>query len=190
MMKNLKFLLFLFIIPLVLSCNPDEEVTTTPVTIPMTFSCNLDGQNYSFSGNYDVTASNNGYSTGAIGGGMLNIVLKQAYVGGITPFGVTISLLMDSPQTGTFFVDSLSTASNTLSVVKMVNTNLLDPNNVTAGSLFGGGVTINITEFGTNSYQNNPENPGRVKGNFQGIVQEPDGTEHTISGSFDSVRQI
>lgn len=189
-MKTKYLITLLTLMTFFFACNPDEEVLTTPVTIPMTFTCSLDGQSYSFSGNYDVGAANSGYSTGQLGGGMLSIVLKQPYVGGITPFGVTISLLMDSPQTGTFFVDSLSTASNSLSVVKMVNTNLLDPNNVTAGSLFGGGVTINITEFGANSYQNNPENPGRVKGNFQGIVQEPDGTEHTISGSFDSVRQI
>jgi hypothetical protein len=189
---KLSFLLFLSTI--ILSCNPDEEMVNPPAnstTPTMTFNCYLDGVNYTFTGDYPQGIGGGGTSAGTLNAGIFSLVLNQPIAGGYQPFSITISMAMNAPQTGSFVFNSLSPSTNSLIVVKNINANsVLDPNNIVASYIYGGDVTMNITEFGTTSYTTNPQNPGRIKGNFSGVVQEPNGTEHTISGTFDSIRII
>jgi hypothetical protein len=145
-MKNISFFISSFILSiLICGCNPDEE-TTTPVEIPMSFNINLDGVNYTYSENYIVGASNAGSSSGILGGGLLTLVLHKPSTGGFIPFAVNFSISMNSPQVGSF--------PCSLSLTKNINSNILDPSNINASS---NEVPINITEFGNESYQVNPD---------------------------------
>jgi hypothetical protein len=187
----IKLSLLLFLSTIILSCNPDEEIVNPPVIPIMTFNCYLDGVNYTYSGNYLQGTSNSAMSAGTLQAGIFNLVLNQPIAGGFSPFSVTIQLALSAPQTGSFVFNSLSPTTNSLIVIKNVNANsVLDPNNIVASSIYGSEVTLNITEFGTTSFTTNPENPGRIKGNFSGYIYDANGTEHTILGTFDSIRII
>jgi hypothetical protein len=194
-MKTLKKLsLLLFLSTIIISCKPDEEIVNPPVTSVtpiMTFNCYLDGVNYTYSGNYPQGTSSSAMSAGSLQAGIFNLVLNQPIAEDFSPFAVTIQLALSAPQTGTFVFNSLSPNTNSFTVIKNINANSLsDPNNIVASSISGSEVTLNITEFGTTSYTTNPGNPGRIKGNFSGVIEEANGTEHTISGTFDSIRVI
>jgi hypothetical protein len=182
MKTSIKLSLLLFLSTIILSCNPDEEIVTPPGTPTVTFNCYLDGVNYTYTGNYGQGA---GTSAGTLQAGFFSLVLSQPIAGGYQPFGVTFILPMNAPQTGTIIFGPMS-STNGVTVMTQSS-----PGSVmTASNSAGGQVTMNITEFGTTSYTTNPQNPGRIKGNFSGTIEEGNGTAHSISGTFDSIRII
>ena len=184
----IKFSFLLFLSTIILSCNPDEEMVNPPAnstTPTMTFNCYLDGVNYTFTGDYPQGIGGGGTSGGTLNAGIFSLVLNQPIAGGYQPFGVTFILPMNAPQTGTIIFGPMSSTNGVTVMTQSSPGSVMIASNTT-----GGQVSMNITEFGTTSYTTNPQNPGRIKGNFSGVVQEPNGTEHTISGTFDSIRII
>jgi len=188
-MKNfIKLSFLLFLSTIIISCNPDEEIVNPPAnstTPTMTFNCYLDGVNYTFTADYPQGIGSGGTSAGTLNAGIFSLVLSQPIVGGYQPFSLTFNLPMNAPQTGTIVFGPMS-STNSANVMTQNNPGSF----MTASNSMGGQVSMNITEFGTASYTTNTQSPGRIKGNFSGVVQEPNGTEHTISGTFDSIRII
>jgi len=178
-LNNLKFL-FSLIIPIFffLSCNPDNIQPNGSVLIK--WNMTLDGQNYSWQGNYpeSSTSASGGSQYVLQSGGPGQLILSNSGTGQ----GISVSISHSSMTgLGTSIFSQSSSTNNSFNI--MSGPNILNSNQ------FGGSLTLNITNFPSNTVQQNGiSNSAIVEGNFSGTIGKLNGTLSPISGSFESIR--
>lgn len=183
-----------------ISCNPNQPQpqptpapapapTPQPSTVLIKWSLIIDGQTYSWQGDYPPPTSGTGGST---------YVLQSSNAGQLVfsknpNIAVAISKLGMS-ATGTYTI-SQANYNGDNSVFSIQD----QSNNLWWNNSFGGSINVNITTFPSNSFiANNNSVSGitnnvKVIGTFSGTIGKntigsPTITTSTISGSFESIR--
>ena len=154
-MKNFKTIFFALLCVSLISCSNDDDTSSSDDGL-YRWSFKLDGQLYAWEGTLgdlnNVGASN--YSAG---------LLSLASNAGSQSFAVTC--MFPTINTGNFTFDSTDDFR-----ILFAESNLLSSTTYST-SAYGGQINVNISSLSNNTVVDNPTNPGKVIGTFEGVIE-------------------
>ncbi len=183
-----KLLLQLFVASFIFSaCSKSRSDGVVKPSGP-SWTLTVDGKNYSWSGPFPATVSNNGQASyvGTFGiSPAANIVLNSISVAGLAPQMITIQL--SNTSTGTFSMtpDSYLIGNDMGNSFSLV----LDNSKLFTTVAPGSNISFKVNSLSDKTFVTNGiSGYGYVTGTFSGTIGDLSGGMHTISGSYNCVR--
>ena len=155
-MKNFKTIFFALLCVSLISCSNDDDTSSSDDGL-YRWSFKLDGQLYAWEGTLG-DPNNAGASTYSAG------LLSLASIAGSPSISVTC--MFPTINTGNFTFDS--TTGNFQ--IGIVESNLTSSTTYST-SAYGGQINVNISSLSNNTVVDNPTNPGKVIGTFEGVIE-------------------
>ena len=186
-MKKL-YLYFLFLVVSVVLTSCSKNTDNANAANSCNWTLNFDSQQYSWTGTYPSTGTNDGQAayTGTSGSAPNgNMSLASPTIGGVRAQLMTATFL--SVATGTFQMDQFSYnqttfIGNTFSIV-------FNSSEIYSTQFPGSNVVFTITDLSPNTFLNSGlSGAGYVKGSFTGTICNLNGDSHPINGTFSSIR--
>lgn len=171
------------------SCKKSDNNQPATGNGQCSWTLNVDGQNYNWTGTYPATGTNNGQSVYVAAGGSNPtsvLSLSSSMNAGVVDQIVAVSF--STVRTGTFSMNP--STYNALTGLGETFTLTLNGADQFASYGPGSSMNVNITELSPNTYLTNGLNgAGFVRGNFSGrLFNVQNGSMANVSGTFNSIR--
>ena len=157
-MKKFKNIFFALLCISIISCSSDDNDTSSNDGL-FRWSFKLDGQLYAWEGTLGDGSGASTYNSG-----LLALASTSTSTGSQS---IAVTCMFPTINTGNFTFDS-TTGNFQISFADDIG---LTSSTTYSTSAYGGQINVNISSLSNNTVVDNPTNPGKVIGTFEGVIE-------------------